>query len=75
MSYEWGGEYLFDPEGERIRASETVTEVTFIPAYLIDPEYYLSEVPMPGYDVVRTEQYTSWLEFGQTRTVLVQKRR
>jgi hypothetical protein len=75
MSYEWGGEYLFDPEGERIRANATITEVTFIPAYLIDPEYYISEVPMPGYDVVQTEQYTSWLELGQTREVLVQKRR
>jgi hypothetical protein len=75
VSIEWGGEYLFDPEGERIRASGNVAEATDLPYYLTDPEYYVSEKAVAGYDVLRTEHYTSWLEFGQTHTILVQKRR
>jgi hypothetical protein len=75
MSFEWGGEYLFNQEGERIRDTGDFATVRYIPFDLIDPQYYIRDVPIEGYDVVRTEQYTSWLEFGQTRTVLVQKRR
>jgi 4-amino-4-deoxy-L-arabinose transferase-like glycosyltransferase len=75
MSYEWGGEYLFDQEGQKIRESGDFSDVQFMPAYLFDPEYYISEVPMEGYDVVQARSYTSWLKLGQTSTVLVQRRR
>jgi 4-amino-4-deoxy-L-arabinose transferase-like glycosyltransferase len=75
MSFEWGGEYLFDAEADRIKQSGDFASMKYIPYYVIDPEYYVSEKAIEGYDVVRTEHYTSWLEFGQTHTILVQKRR
>jgi hypothetical protein len=74
-SFEWGGEYLFNAEGERIRASGAFSDVVWLPLYLFDPKYYVSDVPIKGYDVVRTVHYTSWLEFGQGHAVYVQKRR
>jgi hypothetical protein len=38
---------------------------------LIDPAYYVTELPKDGYETIRMEHYTSWLDFGKSHNVLV----
>jgi hypothetical protein len=75
MSYEWGGEYLFARQADLISQSGNFAVLWLVPFYRLDPEYYVTEDPKPGYDVLWTENYRSWLEFSKIHTVLVQKRR
>jgi hypothetical protein len=72
---EWGGEYVYDKGGRRLREAGTFTEIEFPPTSMVTPQFVISEYRLDGYHVVEERQYTLWLEPGRTRTVFVQEQR
>lgn len=42
---------------------------------MLDPQYIVSDVPLPQYDEVSSLPYVSWLSDGEARYVRVLKRR
>lgn len=73
--YEWNAWQLFDKGLAYIRATQDYKYIIFPPSAILDPQYVVSDMPDPRYSVVSGLPYTSWLSGGQTRRVLVLKRR
>ncbi|HYO48761.1 MAG TPA: glycosyltransferase family 39 protein [Chloroflexia bacterium] len=72
--YEWAGWYLFDEGAAHIRAEHKFVNITFPGYALLDPVYLVSDIEIPGYTQVNSLSYTSWLNGGQERNVLILKR-
>jgi hypothetical protein len=73
--FEWAGRFMYEKGERHIRETKDYTYLYF-PAYAaIDPVYVVSDLPRDGYNQVGAVPYGSWLTGGETRRVLVLKRR
>ena len=75
--FEWMGWNYYERAAEYVRQHDSANTSSLIwPANAIqDPEYVVGERALPDYDLEREVPYTAWLDGGQERAVLVQKRR
>jgi 4-amino-4-deoxy-L-arabinose transferase-like glycosyltransferase len=73
--FEWIGWHLYDEGAKIVRAGDKFPLTHHPPYAVLDPVYRVEVYLWEGYDEVRTVPYTSWLEGGQTRRVVVQRRR
>jgi hypothetical protein len=72
--YEWVGWYLY-ADGERyINKTGDYTHVNWPAWAVLDREYVIGDVVEPGYLQVGSFSYSSWLNGGQQRYVLVTRR-
>ena len=72
--YEWVGWYLY-ADGERyINQTGDYTHVNWPAWAVLDREYVIGDVVEPGYLQVGSFSYSSWLNGGQQRYVLVTRR-
>jgi hypothetical protein len=72
--FEWQGWYLFDEAARRYRQQSDLKDAMFPTSILLDPVYLVSDRPVDGYSEVGSLPYSSWLEGGQSRRVLLLKR-
>jgi 4-amino-4-deoxy-L-arabinose transferase-like glycosyltransferase len=73
--FEWIGWHLYDEGAKLVRAGDKFPLTHHPPYAVLDPVYRVEGYLWEGYDEVRTVPYTSWLEGGQTRRIVVQRRR
>ncbi|HET6261307.1 MAG TPA: hypothetical protein VFG99_03580, partial [Chloroflexia bacterium] len=73
--YEWAGWYLYDEGAAYLRAERKFSDIPFPGYALLDPVYLVSDIEIPGYTQVNSLSYTSWLNGGQERNVLLLKRK
>jgi 4-amino-4-deoxy-L-arabinose transferase-like glycosyltransferase len=73
--FEWIGWHLYDEGAKLVRAGDKFPRTNHPPYALLDPVYRVEGYLWDGYEEVRTVQYTSWLHGGQTRRIVVQRRR
>jgi 4-amino-4-deoxy-L-arabinose transferase-like glycosyltransferase len=77
VGIEWTGWKYYDKAIAYVRSERMEdNEALLAPERAIDdPQYVVGELPLEGYDVVRRIPYSAWLEGGEERAVLVQKRK
>jgi hypothetical protein len=73
--FEWLGHYMYRDGVEYIRRTGDTTEIVFPVYAVLDAVYVVSDLPRDGYAQVGALPYHSWLEGGQTRNVLLLKRK
>jgi 4-amino-4-deoxy-L-arabinose transferase-like glycosyltransferase len=73
--FEWAGRFMNEEGALKIKQTKDYTYLYF-PAYAaIDPVYVVSDLPREGYNPAGAVPYSSWLTGGETRRVLVLKRK
>jgi 4-amino-4-deoxy-L-arabinose transferase-like glycosyltransferase len=72
--FEWSGWHLFDEGARRVRQKPLAKYIPFPPETVLDPVYVVSDLPLQGYTRADALPYTSWLDGGQTRQVLLLRR-
>jgi hypothetical protein len=72
--FEIGNYFLYESGAAQIRASGDYSNAYFPPEAILDPEYVISDVELPGHRLVQGFPYRSWLEGGVEREVLVLRR-
>lgn len=73
--FEWQGWHLLEEGAYRLREKPLKKYIPFPPSVVLDPVYVISDLPETGYTEVGSIPYRSWLNGGQTRYVLLLKRK
>jgi 4-amino-4-deoxy-L-arabinose transferase-like glycosyltransferase len=73
--FEWAQWYAFDEGLSYMQKTGDYTNAGYAAKAVLDPQYIVSDVPLPQYDEISSLPYVSWLSGGETRYVRVLKRR
>jgi hypothetical protein len=72
---EWQGWYLYYAGADQVRAKGDLQNVPFPPEAVLDRLYMVADTPRPGYVEIGSVPYTSWLDAGRIRSLLLLKRK
>jgi hypothetical protein len=72
--FEWQGWYLYEEGARRQREKSLKKYIPFPPSLVLDPVYIVSDLPKRGYTEISRLPYSSWLNGGQERYVLLLRR-
>jgi 4-amino-4-deoxy-L-arabinose transferase-like glycosyltransferase len=72
---EWDGWYNFKSGAQYIRQTGDLTHIDYPAAAVMDPIYYVNDLPVQGYEQIGAFPYRSWLDGGTTKQVLILKRK
>jgi 4-amino-4-deoxy-L-arabinose transferase-like glycosyltransferase len=73
--FEWAQWYVFDEGLSYMQKTGDYTNAGYAAKAVLDPQYIVSDVPLPQYDEISSLPYVSWLSGGETRYVRILKRR
>jgi 4-amino-4-deoxy-L-arabinose transferase-like glycosyltransferase len=72
---EWDAWYNFENGAQYIRETGDLTHINYPPGAVMDPVYYVNDLPINGYEQIEAFTYHSWLDAGATKQVLILKRK
>ena len=71
---EWAAWHSYATAADYIREKQDLTHAIFPPDAILDPAFAVSDLRLQGYTEIDSLPYVSWLNGGQARRVLLQKR-
>lgn len=73
--FEWTGWHLYEQGARIVRQRGSSATLDYPPYVMLDPVFAVDDLLREGYEEVGSVAYRSWLSGGQTRYVLIQKRK